>query len=42
MVLTLRDYQEECVRRHYDFFAREPEGHPLFVVPTGGGKSLIL
>ena len=42
MVLELRDYQEECVARHYDFFARESEGNPLFVVPTGGGKSLIL
>lgn len=40
--LTLRDYQEECVQAHYDFFARNAEGNPLFVVPTGGGKSLII
>lgn len=40
--LTLRDYQEECVAAHYDYFARKKEGNPLFVVPTGGGKSLII
>lgn len=40
--LTLRDYQEECVQAHYDWFARNAEGNPLFVVPTGGGKSLII
>lgn len=39
--LELRDYQEECVERHYSFMAENP-GHPLFVVPTGGGKSLVL
>lgn len=42
MRLTLRDYQEECVQQHYTFFATNPEGHPLFVVPTGGGKSLVI
>lgn len=40
--LTLRDYQEECVQAHFDWFARNREGNPLFVVPTGGGKSLII
>jgi DNA repair protein RadD len=40
--LTLRDYQEECLQAHYDWFARNKEGNPLFVVPTGGGKSLII
>lgn len=42
MTYTLRDYQEACVQAHYDFFAENDEGHPLFVVPTGGGKSLII
>lgn len=40
--LTLRDYQDECVQAHYDYFCEHDEGHPLFVVPTGGGKSLII
>lgn len=40
--LTLRPYQEECVAAHFDWFARNQEGHPLFVVPTGAGKSLII
>lgn len=44
MPLTLRDYQEECVQAHFDFFDRHraPEENPLFVVPTGGGKSLVI
>ncbi len=42
MRLVLRKYQEDCVRAHYDWFSRNSEGHPLFVVPTGGGKSLII
>jgi len=42
MVLTLRDYQEECIAAHWRFFDSNKEGHPLFVVPTGAGKSLIL
>lgn len=40
--LQLRDYQEECVQAHYDFFEKRTEGNPIFVVPTGGGKSLIM
>ena len=40
--LTLRDYQEECVQAHFDFFDRNAEGNPLFVIPTGGGKSLVI
>lgn len=40
--LTLRPYQEECVAAHFDWFARNKEGHPLFVVPTAAGKSLII
>lgn len=40
--LTLRDYQEECVNAHFSYFRDCPDGNPLFVVPTGGGKSLII
>lgn len=42
--LQLRDYQEEAVQAHYDFFAahQDPERNPIVVVPTGGGKSLII
>ena len=40
--LRLRDYQEACVAAHFDWFARNKKGNPLFVVPTGGGKSLII
>lgn len=44
MPLTLRPYQRESLDEHYEFFERhqEPDAHPLFVVPTGGGKSLIM
>ncbi len=40
--LVLRDYQREAIAATYDFFARNETGNPLFVIPTGGGKSLIL
>lgn len=39
-VYTLRDYQQECVDEHFRYFENR-RGNPLFVVPTGGGKSLI-
>ncbi|MCG8557866.1 MAG: DEAD/DEAH box helicase, partial [Proteobacteria bacterium] len=39
---TPREYQEECVQAHFDWFARNSEGNPLFVVPTGAGKSLVI
>lgn len=39
---TLRDYQEECLDAHYRFFEQSPHGHPLFVMPTGSGKSLVI
>ena len=42
MGLVLRDYQEECVSAHYTWFFNNNKGHPLFVVPTAGGKSLII
>lgn len=37
----LRDYQNEAVPAIFEWFS-ENEGSPLVVVPTGGGKSLIL
>lgn len=42
--LLLRDYQQEAVQAHYDFFAAhtDPAENPIIVVPTGGGKSLII
>jgi DNA repair protein RadD len=41
LALQLRPYQEEAVQGIYDWFDRE-RGNPLVVVPTGGGKSLII
>lgn len=41
MALTLRPYQRECINAVYDFWAGGG-GNPLGVIPTGGGKSLIL
>lgn len=40
-MLKLRDYQQEAVAEHFRWFQLE-DGHPLIVVPTGGGKSLII
>lgn len=37
----LRDYQQNAVVAIFDYFA-EHEGSPLIVVPTGGGKSIII
>lgn len=41
MSLQLRDYQREAVDSLYAYFARH-DGHPLLVLPTGSGKSIIL
>lgn len=40
--LVLRDYQSECVASHYNYFANNADGNPLFVIPTAGGKSLVI
>lgn len=40
-MLELRDYQKDAVDSLYDYWAKEA-GSPLVVIPTGGGKSLIL
>lgn len=39
---VLRTYQREAADAPYEYWAKNPEGNPLIVVPTGGGKSLIL
>lgn len=40
-MLTLRDYQRAAVDGLYDYWREQP-GSPLIVLPTGGGKSLVL
>lgn len=40
--LTMRPYQEECLQQHLDFFAHNPTGNPLFVLPTGSGKGALI
>lgn len=41
LAVTLRPYQQEAVDGLYTWFAKN-DGNPLVVVPTGGGKSLII
>jgi DNA repair protein RadD len=41
MPLELRPYQKSCLTDLYTYFTRET-GNPLAVIPTGGGKSLIM
>ena len=40
-MIQLRDYQESAIQGLYEFFS-ENDGNPLVIVPTGGGKSLIM
>jgi DNA repair protein RadD len=40
-MLTLRAYQRAAIDRIYSYF-QSNDGNPLIVVPTGGGKSLIM
>lgn len=40
--MELRDYQTECVEAHFKYFASHRDGgNPLFVLPTGSGKSVV-
>ena len=39
-MVELRDYQEDSVVSVFDYFT-ESEGHPLLVLPTGSGKSIV-
>lgn len=40
-MLTLRPYQQAAINSLYAYFA-ENTGHPLVVIPTAGGKSLVM
>lgn len=39
--MKLRDYQEDCISDIY-YSLKEKAGNPLAVIPTGGGKSIII
>lgn len=41
MTLELRPYQRGAIDGLYDYFGAK-DGNPLVVIPTGGGKSLII
>lgn len=40
--MILREYQSSCVDSIFEYFKLNKIGNPLVVVPTGGGKSIIL
>jgi DNA repair protein RadD len=40
-MLTLRPYQQAAIDAIYGYFA-DNDGHPLVVIPTAGGKSLVM
>jgi DNA repair protein RadD len=40
-MLTLRPYQAKCLTDLYNYFT-DNNGDPLAIIPTGGGKSLIM
>ena len=41
MSLTLRPYQSAAIQGIYDYF-NDASGNPLVVIPTAGGKSLVM
>ena len=41
MSLTLRPYQSGAIQGIYNYF-HEATGNPLVVIPTAGGKSLVM
>jgi DNA repair protein RadD len=41
MSLTLRPYQQESINSIYRYFEKQT-GNPLIVIPTAGGKSLVM
>ena len=41
MSLTLRPYQSAAIQGIYNYFQAE-SGNPLVVIPTAGGKSLVM
>ena len=40
-MLSLRSYQQAAITAIYNYFA-DKSGHPLVVIPTAGGKSVVL
>ena len=40
-MLTLRPYQQAAVAAIYGYFEVR-SGHPLIVIPTAGGKALVM
>ena len=42
MALVLRHYQRDAIDSLYSYWGDNPSGNPLLVIPTGGGKSLII
>lgn len=38
----LRDYQQKTIDDLWDWFSKNPTGHPCLVLPTGAGKSHIV
>lgn len=41
-MLQLRPYQIKTFNSLYGYWGENPNGNPLIVIPTGGGKSLII
>ena len=41
-MLTLRPYQTASIEALFAYWQADPAGSPLVVIPTGGGKSLIM
>ena len=41
MTFTLRPYQTAAIQGIYDYF-NDAAGNPLVVIPTAGGKSLVM
>jgi DNA repair protein RadD len=41
MTLSLRPYQDAAINGIYNYF-NESTGNPLVVIPTAGGKSLVM
>tara|TARA_B100000780_G_scaffold58932_1_gene37587 strand:- start:3759 stop:5384 length:1626 start_codon:yes stop_codon:yes gene_type:complete len=40
-MMQLRDYQNESIDALYDYFTKNKTGHPILVLPTAAGKSVI-
>jgi DNA repair protein RadD len=40
--MELREYQKAAIGALWLWFKQNPQGAPLLVIPTGGGKSLVL